>query len=53
MKECIDDMKDDLVNQGRKLNRSKDQSKAPNSQGELGQCNDLENECHAMISNST
>lgn len=56
MKECIDDMKDDLVNlkkKMRKLNRRKGQSTAPNSQGEHGQCNDLENECRAMISNST
>ena len=46
MKECIDDMKDDLVNlkkKMRKLNRRKGQSTAPNSQGEHGQCNDLEN----------
>lgn len=49
-------MKEDLVNlkkKIRKLNRRKGQSQAPTSQGEDGQCNGTDNECRAMISNST
>lgn len=49
-------MKDDLVDlkkKMRKLGHRKGQSKAPNSQGEHEQCHELENKCHAMISNST